>query len=73
MMVHKKIRVHRQDSAFTYAVLESLEGMVSYSTLDNAPGQAYRDLALYIPEGFVEEMKVVLDGLRKKFPVIELD
>ena len=71
-MFSKTIRVHRRDSAFVYAILESLEGMASYSTLDNAPGHNYRDLALSIPEGFVEEIEVVLEGFRKKFPVLEL-
>lgn len=73
MMIKKKIRVHRRDSAFTYAILESLEGMASYSTLpDNEPGQSFRDLALCIPEAFEREIQDVLEGLRKKFPVLEL-
>ncbi len=78
MMIQKKIRVHKKDSAFTYAILESLDGMVSFSTLDkvdghNAKGQDFRDLALFIPDGFVEEMAIIIEGLRKKFPVIELE
>lgn len=73
-MLRKIIRVHRRDSAFVYAILESLEGMVSYSTLSNAPGQNqldYRELELSIAPGFAEEVETVLNGLRKKFPIIE--
>ncbi|MEW6057520.1 MAG: hypothetical protein AB1540_12985 [Bdellovibrionota bacterium] len=71
--VRKTIRVFARDSAFVYAIFESLEGMVSYSTLpDEKPGQDYRDLSLFIPNGFTQEMDQVLEGLRKKFPVLEL-
>ena len=72
-MVRKVIRIHRRDSAFVYAILESLEGMASYSTLPDSPGQAHRDLELSIPLHFTEDMKTILDGLRKKFPVLELE
>ena len=72
-MLSKVIRVHRKDSAFVYAILESLEGMASYSTLDSAEGgQAYRDLRLVIADGYIAEVEEVLNGLRKKFPVLEL-
>lgn len=71
-MIKKIIRVHRRDSAFVYAILESLEGMTSFSTLPDAPGQNYRDLELHIAPGFAEGVEKVLDGLRKKFPVVEL-
>jgi hypothetical protein len=74
MMVIKRIRVNRKDSAFVYAILESLEGMASFSTLpDESPGQGFRDLELSIPEPFLESLDQVLEGLRKKFPILELD
>jgi hypothetical protein len=71
-MIRKIIRVHRKNSAFVYAILESLEGMASFSTLPDEPGAAHRDLELHIPEPFLKEMEVILDGLRKKFPIVEL-
>ncbi|MBI2604849.1 MAG: hypothetical protein HYW49_02090 [Deltaproteobacteria bacterium] len=71
-MLHRTIRLHRKDSAFTYAILESLEGMTSYTTLSDAPGQMHRDLELCIAPGFAGEVDAVIEGLRKKFPVIEL-
>jgi hypothetical protein len=75
-MMHRKIiRVHRKDSAFVYAILESLEGMTSYSTLDQPAGEqhaSHRDLELHIAPGFAAEVEIVLDGMRKKFPIITL-
>lgn len=71
-MIRKILRVHRRDSAFVYAILESLEGMTSFSTLPDAVGQEFRELELHIAPGFAEEVEKVIDGLRKKFPVIEL-
>lgn len=72
-MIRKIIRVHRRDSAFVYAILESLEGMASYSTLPNAPGQDFRDLELSVAPGFADEVEAVLNGMRKKFPIIEVE
>lgn len=71
-MIHKVIRVHRKNSAFVYAILESLEGMASFSTLPDQPGAEHRDLELRIPPSFLSEIEVVLDGLRKKFPIVEI-
>lgn len=72
-MIRKIIRVHRRDSAFVYAILESLEGMTSFSTLPDTPGQDFRELELHISPGYVDEVEKVLEGLRKKFPVVELN
>jgi hypothetical protein len=72
MMIHKKIRIHRRDAAFVYAILESLEGMASYSTLDSGVSD-HRELKLLIAPGFAQDVETVLDGLRKKFPILEFD
>ena len=71
-MVSKTIRVHRRESAFVYAILESLEGMASFSTLPHIPHQDHRDLALSIPQEFQAEIETVLEGLRKKMPIVEV-
>ena len=73
MFKKKVIRIHRRDSAFVYAILESLDGMTSYSTLPDAPGQDFRRLELHISPDFEAEIATVLDGLRKKVPIIEED
>ncbi|MBI3543452.1 MAG: DUF4911 domain-containing protein [Deltaproteobacteria bacterium] len=66
------IRVHRRDAAFVYAILESLDGMTSFTTLPDAPGQDYRELELHVAPGFAADLETVLNGLRKKFPVLEI-
>ncbi len=64
------IRVLKKDSAFVYAILESLEGMASYSTLSDELGRSnYRDLELLIPLGYSEDVDLVLEGLSKKIPL----
>ena len=72
MMIEKKIRLHKKDTAFVYAILESLEGMTIYSTMPDEPGSIHRDLKLWIPEGFVTDIEKILDGMRKKFPILDL-
>ena len=70
--IRKVIRVHRRDSAFLYAILESLDGMTSFSTLPDAPGQEHREIELFISPESLADVNIVLDGMRKKFPIIEL-
>ena len=57
------IRVRKEDSAFIYAILESHEGICSYSTLTSPAGSLYRDLELQIPTGFKAEVDHVLAQL----------
>lgn len=61
--VFKTIRVKKEDSAFVYFILESHEGLASYSTLPHQPGDAYRDLELRIPPDFVAEVEGLLQRL----------
>ena len=59
----RRIRVRKEDSAYIYALLESYEGISSYSTLAHPPGAPYRDLELQIPESFVQEVDDLLKRL----------
>lgn len=61
--VFRKIRVKKEDSAFVYFILESYEGIVSYSTLDFRKGDPHRDLELRIPPDFVQDVEGVLARL----------
>lgn len=61
--IKRKIRVKKEDSAFVYFILESHEGIVSYSTLDFEKGDLYRDLELRIPPDFIDEVEKVLEQL----------
>jgi hypothetical protein len=58
--VFKRIRVRKEDSAFFHFILESYEGIASYSTLQHCAGDAHRDLELRIPPDFVAEVEELL-------------
>jgi hypothetical protein len=59
----RHIRVRKQDSAYIYCILESHEGIVSYSTLKHEPSAPHRDLELQIPEGYISEVEEMLKQL----------
>ena len=61
--IKKVIRVKKEDSAFVYFILESHEGICSYSTLHFKTGDAYRDLELRIPPDMIQEVDEVLKSL----------
>jgi hypothetical protein len=61
--IRKVIRVRKEDSAFVYNLLESYEGITSYSTLDHKVGDSFRDLELRIPPDFVNEVEELLKSL----------
>ncbi|MCM2277289.1 MAG: DUF4911 domain-containing protein [Oligoflexia bacterium] len=62
--------MRKEDSVFVYWVLESHEGVVSYSTLDFVAGDPHRDLELRIPPGFEEEVDGLLNRLGDQDVVI---
>jgi hypothetical protein len=58
--VRKRIRVKKEDSVFIYWILESYEGIASYSTLEFKVGDPHRDLELRIPPDFLNEVEELL-------------
>ncbi len=62
-VILKRIRVSKADSAYIYTILESHEGIASYSTLPHQNGDLYRDLELQIPRSQLEECERVLKQL----------
>ncbi|MEO5969023.1 MAG: DUF4911 domain-containing protein [Bdellovibrionia bacterium] len=58
--IKRTIRVRKEDSAYIYFILESYEGITSYSTLDFEVGSPYRDLELRIPVDFLTEVEDLL-------------
>jgi hypothetical protein len=61
--LRRRIRVRKEDSAFVYFILESYEGITSYSTLEYRTGDAHRDLELTIPVDFLTEVDRLLKRL----------
>jgi hypothetical protein len=49
------VRVAKHDSAWVYALFESHDGTVSYSTLDSPKEANTRDLEVIVPQGQEEE------------------
>lgn len=65
--VRKVIRVRKEDSALVYHLLESYEGIASYSTLDHEVGSPFRELELRVPPDFVEEVERLLESFKELF------
>lgn len=61
----RRLRVRKEDSAHVYAILESHEGIASYSTLAHSPGDPHRDLELTVPSGFKAEVERVIRELNE--------
>lgn len=66
--VHWRIRMKKEDSAFVYAILESYEGIASYSTLPFEKGSPIRDMVLMIPPDFTSDVEAALKRLG---PIVE--
>lgn len=64
--IRKIIRVSKNNSAYIYAILESLEGMTMYSTLDGKVGDHFCDLELLIAPDFVKEVTELIEIWREK-------
>lgn len=69
----KTVRVKKEDSAYVYAILESYEGITSYSTLDFKREDPFRDLELRIPTDFIEETQQVLRRLQEEGMIFSLE
>lgn len=64
--VRKVIRVSKSNSAYVYAILESLEGMTMYSTLDGRVEDRFCDLELLIAPDFVKEVTELIQIWKEK-------
>lgn len=62
-MARKVFRSRKQDSAYVYAILESYEGLVSYSTLDGQASDLHRDLEITFSPETEKDVSVLLNSL----------
>ena len=67
------IRVNKEDSAFVYSVLESYEGVTSYSTLSHEKGVHHRDLLLQFTPDHAEEVNRILNLLGDIFYELDIN
>jgi hypothetical protein len=65
-MIRIILKLHKRDTAFVYAILESLEGMVSFSTLPFEKGSLVRELELFVAKDFISDVEYVLQSFKKK-------
>jgi hypothetical protein len=64
-----KIRVRKQDAAYLYQVLESYEGLASYSTVSLEKDLPYRDIALHIAPDLRAEVELLVGRLSREIPL----
>lgn len=57
------LRVRKQDSAFVYALLESMEGITNYSTVNYQPHTSHRELELTGSPDLEAEIEEFLDSI----------
>lgn len=67
----RQIRVRKQDSAFVYFILESFEGVTSYSTIQHKEGDPDREIELVFTLDFSNEVEEILNDLKEKISVTE--
>lgn len=56
-------RVRKEDSAFVYFILESHEGIATYSTLLHHEGDLHRDIEIRVPEKMTHDFNEVRSQL----------
>ena len=66
-LIHLVIRVPKAQSAFTYFIFESHEGLCFYSTLDYEKGQLFRDIDIKGGVEFEKDIRHMLGRLSKEF------
>jgi hypothetical protein len=62
-VIVRRVRMRKEDSAFVYAVFESHEGVLSYTTLGHEAGSLHRDLQLSIPATMARDAQRILQSL----------
>ncbi len=69
MLFHTVIRVPKEESAYTYFILEANEGLAFYSTLPFETGCPYRDIDIKTPLCFKNDLTYLLDKLAQEYPI----
>ncbi len=64
------IRTERKDSALFYFLLESYEGVTSYSTLPHQEGDTTRDIELCYSVDFRQEVDEMLNAISHDVPLL---
>ncbi len=69
MMVQRVvIRVPKDEAAYVYQLLESYDGIATYSTLPHEKNFPYRDIAIMPAPDLVSEVKILLRNVCAEVP-----
>lgn len=60
------LRVKKEDSAYLYQILESYEGLTSFSTLFESKSIPYRDVILHIAPNSRKEVERLVMALKEE-------
>jgi len=71
VFLKKRIRVPKEETVFLYALLESYEGLASYSTVDFSTATSYRDMELRYSVNFKKDVERLLGQLGSIVYVLE--
>lgn len=71
IFIKKRIRAPKEETVFLYALLESYEGLASYSTVDYSSSKPYRDMELRFSVDFKEDIDRLLSQLESIVYIIE--
>ena len=63
VFLKKKIRAPKEETVFLYALLESYEGLASYSTINFSSEVPYRDMELRYSADFSDDISRLLRQL----------
>ena len=72
-LYHCIIRIPKTQAVFTYCILEANEGLAFYSTLSSSLGRPFRDIEIFAPLPWKEDVLNLLDSLREQYPVEVLE
>lgn len=64
-----EITLPKHQTAFLYFILESLEGLVFYSTLEHQKGDMFRRMEIYCPGENFADFSPIMDEL---IPMLEI-
>jgi hypothetical protein len=68
-LIHKIIRLPKDESAFLYFQLESNEGLCFYSTLDQSLKEPYRDIEIFGHQSLKEQIDHFFYSIQKSLNI----
>ena len=64
------LRVPKEQAAYIYQLLESYDGIATYSTLDNEKAFPFRDIAIIPAPDLVSSVKIMIENITREIPCV---